>query len=399
MPKICISVSIFLQRYVYKLIYREVIINNQKSTLRKDINSTAQVDVSIIQHLLAFWESRGINTTPVWQLLKLNQTQTLPRWVAAARLSDVYLYMVQQGFDYRLLVSTGKYLAAQDLSLIRLLHYGDSFENVLPQYCRFSHSVVGRIAFDIESDAGEKRIVLKPLASDNTLNYAAVLVASTLYFVCQTMLEGTEFSNDLTVYLPSDCYQKIGFSGLSDSSGQPDSLALANISVMEADVFALGFSRVLWQRNNPFQQPELYRNELRNLEKGNHKFREYLDVYGELKGMLQACLLERQVSQEYMAERLGISVRNLQRRLKGLGTNYQNLLDEARHTLSLQLLKSEELPLYEVAYMVGYTEPSAFYKAFKRWTGMTPGDYRLANDQPLMQLQSGSDDLVDMADQ
>jgi len=44
--------------------------------------------------------------------------------------------------------------------------------------------------------------------------------------------------------------------------------------------------------------------------------------------------------------------------------------------------------LYEVSFMVGYNEPSAFYKAFKRWTGMTPGDYRLALSQPVTELPS-----------
>ena len=86
--------------------------------------------------------------------------------------------------------------------------------------------------------------------------------------------------------------------------------------------------------------------------------------------------MRRHVAQEDVAGQLGISVRNLQRRLKALGTTYQVLLDESRQILAMRLIEDYAIPLYEIAYMVGYAEPSAFYKAFKRWTGSTPGDYR-----------------------
>ena len=82
------------------------------------------------------------------------------------------------------------------------------------------------------------------------------------------------------------------------------------------------------------------------------------------------------MSQDHVASQLGISVRNLQRRLRPLGTTYQQLLDEARQELAIKLIAEGDQPLYEIAYLVGYTEPSAFYKAFRRWTGMTPGEFR-----------------------
>ena len=90
-------------------------------------------------------------------------------------------------------------------------------------------------------------------------------------------------------------------------------------------------------------------------------------------------------------DRLGISVRNLQRRLKALGTTYQNLLDEGRQALAMKVIREGDMPLYEVAYLVGYTEPSAFYKAFKRWTGSTPGDYRQAYQERLSAVSNGAE--------
>ena len=69
-------------------------------------------------------------------------------------------------------------------------------------------------------------------------------------------------------------------------------------------------------------------------------------------------------------------MRNLQRRLKEVGSSYQAILDDSREALALDLLRNSETPLYEIAFIVGFTEPSAFYKAFRRWTGKRPGDYR-----------------------
>src|SRR5690606_5551943 len=97
--------------------------------------------------------------------------------------------------------------------------------------------------------------------------------------------------------------------------------------------------------------------------------------------IVQECLERRVITQEAVADQVGLSVRNLQRRLKTLGTTYQNLLDESRQALAMRLVESSDTPLYEIAFMVGYAEPSAFYKAFRRWTGSTPGEYRQALEE------------------
>ena len=77
-----------------------------------------------------------------------------------------------------------------------------------------------------------------------------------------------------------------------------------------------------------------------------------------------------------MSEILGISPRTLQRLLALDGTNYFRILDELRCTCALQYLSKRDLGLEDIAYLVGYAEKAPFYRAFKRWTGMTPGQFQ-----------------------
>jgi AraC-like DNA-binding protein len=68
--------------------------------------------------------------------------------------------------------------------------------------------------------------------------------------------------------------------------------------------------------------------------------------------------------------------RTLHRRLTSEGSSFQALLEDVRHTLALEYLKVGRLSVEEVAYRLGYTDLSNFRRAFKRWVGMPPSEYR-----------------------
>jgi AraC-like DNA-binding protein len=77
-------------------------------------------------------------------------------------------------------------------------------------------------------------------------------------------------------------------------------------------------------------------------------------------------------AQAAVARQLGMSGRTLQRRLQQEGTSFTALLDEMRRQHALLYLQDRRMAVYEVAYLLGYREPSAFFRAFRRWTGETP---------------------------
>jgi AraC-like DNA-binding protein len=79
---------------------------------------------------------------------------------------------------------------------------------------------------------------------------------------------------------------------------------------------------------------------------------------------------------EAISQQLGLSPRTLQRKLKEEHTSHQDLLDEMRRDLSVSYLREPEMAICEVAYLLGFSEPSAFHRAFRRWTGTTPRAYR-----------------------
>jgi AraC-like DNA-binding protein len=79
---------------------------------------------------------------------------------------------------------------------------------------------------------------------------------------------------------------------------------------------------------------------------------------------------------ESTAKQLATSARTLQRRLADLGTSHTELVEEVRRDLALKLLADRTIAISEVAYLLGFFDTSTFHRAFKRWTGATPAEYR-----------------------
>lgn len=77
-----------------------------------------------------------------------------------------------------------------------------------------------------------------------------------------------------------------------------------------------------------------------------------------------------------VARRMATSERNLRRRLAEGGLSFKDQVDGTRRELAESLLRQSDFPLSEVAFLTGFSDQSAFQRAFKRWTGATPNGYR-----------------------
>ncbi len=80
---------------------------------------------------------------------------------------------------------------------------------------------------------------------------------------------------------------------------------------------------------------------------------------------------------EEVASALNVSPPTLRRHLRKEGVSYQGLKDRCRKETAIAYLSRPELSVSSVAALMGFTDPSAFHRSFKKWTGLTPGQYRL----------------------
>jgi AraC-like DNA-binding protein len=77
-----------------------------------------------------------------------------------------------------------------------------------------------------------------------------------------------------------------------------------------------------------------------------------------------------------VARTLGTTSRTLQRRLRDEGTSFQQVLDEVRREVAVTHMRGRRATIDEIAFLLGFEKPSSFHRAFKRWTGITPGEFR-----------------------
>jgi AraC-like DNA-binding protein len=100
-------------------------------------------------------------------------------------------------------------------------------------------------------------------------------------------------------------------------------------------------------------------------------------VRGRVEALLLPLLHTGEVSADAVAHALGFSRQTLFRKLKAEGATYKTVLDDLRHRMALRYLSGAKASVNETAYLVGFSEPAAFSRAFKRWTGKSPRDVRI----------------------
>jgi AraC-like DNA-binding protein len=99
-------------------------------------------------------------------------------------------------------------------------------------------------------------------------------------------------------------------------------------------------------------------------------------IRGRIESLLLPVLHTGDIGMDGIARRMGLSRKTLFRKLKAEGASFEQVLDELRHRLALDYLSARKVSVNETAYLTGFSEPAAFSRAFKRWTGTSPRDAR-----------------------
>lgn len=99
-------------------------------------------------------------------------------------------------------------------------------------------------------------------------------------------------------------------------------------------------------------------------------------LHSRVEALLLPILHQGDVGADTIAKELGVSRQTLFRRLKDEGTTFTGVLDGLRQRLARLYLQGGTTSVNETAYLVGFSDPAAFSRAFKRWTGLAPNDFR-----------------------
>jgi AraC-like DNA-binding protein len=100
------------------------------------------------------------------------------------------------------------------------------------------------------------------------------------------------------------------------------------------------------------------------------------DIVARCKAAVLGHFASGELSAEEAAKELHMSPRTLQRKLADARTTYQRLVDDTRRDLALRYIEDPARSVTDITFSLGFSQPSAFTRAFRRWTGATPSDYR-----------------------
>lgn len=146
--------------------------------------------------------------------------------------------------------------------------------------------------------------------------------------------------------------------------------------VFDAEQYALVFATHWLNHRLPGDDPALRRLLLRQVESLEARHEE--DFPAVVRSVLRTALLTGHGGADQVAALLSMHSRTLHRRLGAYGTSFQKLVDAASLEITQQMLESSTMDVRQIATALGYADSSAFTRAFRRWSGTTPAQWRLA---------------------
>ena len=273
--------------------------------------------------------------------------------------------VIRRAPDRPLGMMFGRDASARELGLVGYtMYHSDSLQRAIERLIRYSHILADAIQFRLVAAERTVQIVLDNEPEARALRHP---VDSRLAAILAVSREIT--STEIVPVEVCFCYPEPSataahreFFRAPLSFGQPDSMLVLRerdlkLPVKSADETLSGYLDQLADELLQSATP-----------RGSFVERVQRAVWSKLSG--------GQPTLRRMAQVLGVSVRTLQRRLGEEGTTFAAVLDGLRRHMSVRLLNNRELAVYEVAYLLGYSEPSTFFRAFRRWHGIPPAEYR-----------------------
>ena len=145
----------------------------------------------------------------------------------------------------------------------------------------------------------------------------------------------------------------------------------------DAEHYALVFSRDWLDVRLPGADDELQK--LLQKQVNALRVKHGLSFPLQVRSVLRSALLAGNFSEDRIASLFSIRSHTLRRRLEAFGTNFHELVDECRFEIAQEMLRDTSLSVTDISTSLGYSRASSFVRAFRRWSGMTPGKWRQNN--------------------
>lgn len=346
-------------------------ISNKSEFIPKS-RSGRQVAGSYLQPLLEAAAARGVSSAMLAKAAGLpeNTLAQLPETLDAEdyeRLLDVGAELAADphfGLHVGERVKLGTY-NVYGLILLSCRDFGQALQQTL-RFESLAHDL-GRSQLHVEGNLAEYRW------QPNNLNASRHLVESVFagIRVFGNWLAGAPLPAapvHFTHVAPGDCSEHERIFGASVSFGCERNYAIFDAALLtwpvpNADV---GMYPLLQQHAE-----QLLKEKQRAESDGG--------IVALVRASISRNLAQDRVRLPQIAQELNITQRTLQRKLQDAGLSFQQLLDQTRHELAIDYLKRGQLGIAEIAFMLGFQEQSSFNHAFKEWTGLNPGAYRVRN--------------------
>lgn len=141
---------------------------------------------------------------------------------------------------------------------------------------------------------------------------------------------------------------------------------------------SIAFRKQYLEYELPQRNPYLHQILTRHVERLARRLSFRNSLSRKVKGILAKNLSRGEMDAEVVADKLHMSRHTLYRKLKQEGQSFQALVEEVRKEKAMHYLADNRYALSEIAFLLGFSELSAFSRAFKRWTGESPASYRQA---------------------
>jgi AraC-like DNA-binding protein len=338
-----------------------------ESRLRGHRASGSSVQAWVFPHLIACVESQSVDAAPIRQLPGLSGLDDPDLRISEATAEAAWRLAATLTHDAAIGVHVAESLPRGALDLVEYAFRSSaSVRAGLERLVRYGRVLSDRAAVRMEANSGGLLLIVRDVGS-STLHPGRA-----------------EFALALALKLARDCTgvnlvpRHVSFAHDRPEDVSEHQRFFRGVVRFAAGSNAMVLSAVDAARSLADADAALSTIVRRRLDKvvSDRRLPESASLGESVRRIVVEDLGRKAVSADGVARDLAFSRRTLTRRLGEEGTSFRAVLDDVRSELARALLQDRSLSIADVAFFLQYSEPAAFHRSFRRWTGLTPHEYR-----------------------